>query len=92
MSEYITINVESNDDPDCIRLITNLMLTDDDSEVYPDRETGDEGSPLAQTLFEIEGLVALEIEDNILIVRRDPDAEWHVLIDEITEALKDFFL
>ena len=92
MSEYITINVESNDDPDCIRLVTNLMLTEDDPEFYPDRETGDEGSPLAQTLFEIEGLIALDIEDNSLTVHRDPDAEWHVLIDEITEALKDFFL
>ncbi|MCC7446179.1 MAG: NifU N-terminal domain-containing protein [Anaerolineae bacterium] len=92
MSEYITVNAEPIDDADHIRLITNLNLAPDGPESYANREAGDEGSPLAQTLFGIDGLLALDLEDNVMTIRRDPAQEWPDLIDEITTALKDFFL
>jgi len=92
MSEYITVNAEPTDDADQIRLITNLNLAPDGAESYSNREAGDEGSPLAQTLFGIDGLLALDLEDSVMTIRRDPAQEWPALIDEITAALKDFFL
>ncbi len=92
MSEYITMNTEPTDDLDRVRLTTNLNLAPDGPEYYANRDAGDEGSPLAQTLFGIAGLTALDIEDNVMTVRRDPEMEWPALIDEITAALKDFFL
>ena len=92
MSEYISVDVEYSDDPDLVRIVTNLRLAPSGAEYYPDRDAGDVGSPLAQTLFSIESLSALDIYDNYLTVRLDPDAEWYAVIDEITEALKDFFL
>jgi hypothetical protein len=92
MSEYISLDPEYNLDPDIVSLITNLDLAPDGAESYLNRADGEVGSPLAQFLFQIEGLVALEIEANRLTVRRDPDVEWHALIDEIAEALKEFFL
>ncbi len=92
MSEYITVTVENTDDADRVRLVTNLNLAPDGPESYANRAEGDEGSPLAQTLFALEGLAALDIEGGTLIVRRDPGTEWPPLIDDITEALKDFFL
>jgi hypothetical protein len=92
VSEYITINVENTDDVDRVWLTTNLHLAPDASEQYHNREEGNFGSPLAQALFEIEGLIALEIEDNTLLIQRDPCVDWPILVDEITMALKDFFL
>jgi hypothetical protein len=92
MSEYITVNVQSGDDPDLMKLVTNLSLAPDGPESYASRDDGDNGSPLAQALFGIDGLAALDIDGSTLSVRRDPNVEWHVLIDEITAALKDFFL
>ena len=92
MSEYITVNAEPTDDADQIRLITNLNLAPDGPESYSNRDEGDEGSPLAQTLFGIDGLLALDLEDNVMTIRRDSEQEWPALIDEITAALKDFFL
>jgi hypothetical protein len=92
MSEYITVSAQSGDDPDLVQLITNLNLVPDGPESYASRDEGDSGSPLAQALFGIDGLAALDIDGGTLIVRRDPDVEWHMLIDEITAALKDFFL
>ncbi len=92
MSEYITIQTEYGDDPDQVKLMTNLKLAPEGPESYANREEGDEGSPLAQTLFGIEGLAALDIEGGVLSVHREPDVEWPALIDDITAALKDFFL
>lgn len=92
MSEYITIEAEYSDDPDEVRLITNLRLAQGEPESYASREQGDLGSPLAQTLFGIDGLQAVQIESGTLTVRRAAGTEWHTLIDEISIALKDFFL
>ncbi len=92
MSEYIAVDVENTDDPECARLVTNLNLAPEGPESYASRDEGGQGSPLAQTLFVIEGLAALDIEGGTMTVRREPGAEWPTLIDDITEALKDFFL
>jgi hypothetical protein len=92
MSEYIDIDVEYGDDPYSARLITNLDLAPDGPEHYPDRESGEGGSPLAQFLFSIDGLAGLDITGDEIHVRRMPDVEWHALIDEIRSALKEFFL
>lgn len=92
MSEYITVNVENTDDPDRVRLITNQSLAPDAPEHYSNRVEGEQGSPLAQALFSIEGLAALDIDNTILLVQRDPSVDWPILVDEITTTLKDFFL
>ena len=92
MSEYISIDPEYTDDPDVVRIVTNLDLAPEGPERYPTRDQGEEGSALAQFLFEIEVIRALNIDGGTLTVWRDPDAEWHALIDEISTALKEFFL
>lgn len=92
MSEYISLEPEHTLDPDLVILHTNLDLAPDGTERYANRAEGEEGSPLAQFLFQIEGIAALELDGTRLIVRREPEAEWHALIDEIAAALKEFFL
>lgn len=93
MSEYVDIQHEATDDPDVMRLITNLTLApQDEPEVYPTPEDGDEGTPLAQTLFSVPGLVALRIDGPELFIQRDPGVEWHDLIEDVSDALRDFFL
>lgn len=93
MSEYVNIQPEATDDPDVMHLITNLMLTpQDEPEVYPTPEDGDEGTPLAQTLFGVPGLAALHINGSVMVVQREQDVEWHDLIEDISDALRDFFL
>jgi hypothetical protein len=92
LSEYITVDIETTIDLYRIKLVTNLHLAPDVPEQYNSREEGNLGSPLAQALFEIEGIVALKIEDKRLVVQRDPSVDWPILVDEVTMALKDFFL
>ena len=86
------IESESTDDPDIIRLITNLTLSVEGIEIYPTPEEGEVGSPVAQAIFEVPGIAALQIESRDLLITRMDHIEWHDLIEDITAALRDFFL
>jgi hypothetical protein len=92
MSEYVTVVSRPTDNPDVLEILTNQTLTEDETEVYDTPEAGDEGSPLAQTLFGVDGIRALTITANTLLVTRDYDAPWEDIVDEIRDALRDFFL
>lgn len=94
MSEYFTYHIEATDDPNVMRLITNQTLTHEEAgEHYESPEAGEEGSPIAQTLFfAVMGIQALSIEADTLIITRQPDAIWEMLLDDIRNTLRDFFL
>ena len=92
MSEYIEIETEIGDDPAELIMRTNLLLADHGPEMYRSPAELEEGSPLAQALASIEGLLALRIEEQDLIVKRDVTVDWHLIVAEINAALKDFFL
>jgi hypothetical protein len=93
MSEYVTVTPERTDDPDVMEIIVNQTLTHEDEEVYANRAVGDVGSPIAQMLFAgIRGIRALTIVEDALIITRDPAVQWEEIIDEVRDALRDFFL
>ncbi|HLV37503.1 MAG TPA: NifU N-terminal domain-containing protein [Spirillospora sp.] len=93
MSEYVTIEIEPTDDPDVVELVTNQQLTTSDREVYRSPEDGDMGSPIAQMLFDgVPGIRALTITRDSLVITRDPDYTWEEIVDEVRDALRDFFL
>jgi hypothetical protein len=93
MSEYVTVEVEPTGRPDEIEIITNQTLTQTGQEVYDDDAAGSEGSPLAQTLFyAIPGIRALSIHEQSLYITRDPAYTWEEIIDDVRDALRDFFL
>lgn len=92
MSEYIEIETEISDDDSTLTVYTNLRLNEGEAEIYHSREELEEGSPVAQALAIIEGITFLRIEGSDLTVHRAPDTPWHVIISDISAALKDFFL
>ncbi len=93
MSEYITVEMRPTADPDVVEIITNQPLAPAGDEFYPDFEAGDQGSPLAQTLFNgAAGIAALAIRGSTLVITRHPDAPWEAIVDDVRDALRDFFL
>ncbi len=92
MSEYIEIETELSDDGSTLTVYTNLRLNEGESEQYHSSEQLEEGSPVAQALAVIEGIHFLQIEGSDLTVQRNPDVPWHIIISDISAALKDFFL
>jgi Scaffold protein Nfu/NifU N terminal len=93
LTEYITIKPESTDDPELICLMTNLDLTaGGPPESYASPQEGDEGSPLAQAIWTVPGVAELRLDGREVHIRREADVEWHDLIEDVTDVLKDFFL
>ena len=93
MSEYFTLETEPTDNPDVLLIFTSETLAQDEAEIYANAAEGDEGSPIAQMLFNgVAGIEALTIEDDMLTVTRDSDFPWEMIVDEIRDALRDFFL
>lgn len=93
MSEYFTMEVQPTSDPDTVELITNQTLTEQDEEIYTTPQAGEVGSPIAQTIFfAVDGIQALTLIEDTLIVTRQPNYSWEAIIDEIRDALRDFFL
>jgi Scaffold protein Nfu/NifU N terminal len=93
MSEYVTVEARPTDDPDVLEIITNQQLAVEGDEVYNSFEEGDGGTPIAQMLFSgVRGLRALTISGGTLRLTRDPDVSWEEIVDEVRDALRDFFL
>jgi hypothetical protein len=93
MSEYVTVETQPTDNPDILEFITNQKIALEGDEIYDNFEAGDEGSPIAQMLFNgVRGIQALTISGGTLLITRDPDVPWEEIIDEVRDALRDFFL
>ncbi|MEM7110971.1 MAG: hypothetical protein AAF614_00965 [Chloroflexota bacterium] len=92
MSEYMEIESELSDDGQEIYVYTNLRLADGEPELYDSLEAMEEGSPVAQALAVIEGIAHLEIDGSDMVITPQPDAAWHVIAEDVSAALKDFFL
>jgi hypothetical protein len=94
MSEYIEIDAEATEDPHCMRLVTNVKLASARQLIEHYRSTieMEEGSPLAQTLAYVEGIDELTIDEETMIIVRRPDMPWHVIIADVSAAVKEFFL
>lgn len=92
MSEYIEIETELSDDGQRLTCTTNLTLTEQEQEVYHSPQQMEEGSPLAHALAIIPGLIHLTITPHDLILGKEPDADWHAIVADVSAAIKDFFL
>lgn len=92
MSEYIEIESESIEDPAGVLIHTNLTLAPDGKETYHSLPEMEEGSPLAQMLSAVVGLQSLEIDGSQIIATYDPDVPPHIIIADISDVIKEFFL
>ena len=93
MSEYVTVEVEYGDEADIADLYVNQALTNHGEERYENPAAGDLGSPIAQMLYTgVEGIISLTISEDCLTIQRDPEYPWEAIIDEVRDALRDWYL
>lgn len=93
MSEYVTVEVEYGDNANVAELYVNQALTSEGEERYESAADGDLGSPIAQMLYTaVEGINSLTISQDCLMIQRDPEYPWEAIIDEVRDALRDWFL
>jgi hypothetical protein len=92
MSEYIEIEAELDEDGE-IHFSTNLQLTARGyPEVYGSVAEMEEGSPVAQALAVVVGIVTLSLDGGRLTITSQPEADWHAIITDVKAALTEFFL
>ncbi len=94
MSEYVTIEVETTPNPDVMELYVNQTLThDEEEEVYDSPDDGEEGSPIAQMLYgAVDGIQKLVIMEDCIVITRQAGVPWESIVDEVRDALRDWFL
>lgn len=93
MSEYVTVEVEYTQNPLVADLFINQSLTLQDEEAYQSSEEGEVGSPIAQMLFTaVDGIQALIITEDCLTITREETIPWESIIDEVRDALRDWYL
>lgn len=92
MSEYIEIEAESGDEPGAIVITTNVLLAEGGVERYDSLAALDEGSPLAQALAFVPGLYRVHIHEREMVVWYEPAVPAHVIVADISAAIRDFFL
>lgn len=92
MSEHIEIETEISDDGQTMYVHINRRLLDDAVETYDSAGEMEEGSPIAQALAVVPGIVRLSISATEIIVSREPGTPWHLIEGDIAAVLKDFFL
>lgn len=93
MSEYVTVAVEFTEDSEVVDLFINQILTHEGEEHYATPQEGEVGSPVAQMLFvAVDGIQKLTIAENCLTITRIPEFPWESIIDEVRDALRDWYL
>ncbi len=92
MSEYIEFEIEETEADNVIELVYNILLATDGRETYQSAAQLEEGSPLAQALAVIPGILHLVIDAHTLTITRDDETEWYAIIEDIRAAIVDFFL
>jgi hypothetical protein len=92
MSEYVEIETETGDEPGSIIVTTNVRLSEGQVERYDSVAALEVGSPLAQALAYVPGIRRLHLGEYEIVVWHDPAMPTHVIVADISAAIRDFFL
>lgn len=83
----IEVEVEGTPNPHAAKFTLDRPLPLDESRSYFDAESA-EGDPLAESLFEIEGVRALLMVDNFVTVTKAEDVAWDDLVDDVAGVIR----
>lgn len=86
------IQTESTPNPDVIKFIPGEAVLDTGTKEFRTAEDA-KASPLAESLFALDGIVGLFFGNDFLTVRRSPDSDliWAQLKPPILAAIMDFY-
>ena len=83
----LTITAEIASRPNTARFTLNQMIAGERSRSYSDAESAG-ADPLARSLFEIGGVRALLLRENLVVVTKASDADWSELIARVQEVIR----
>lgn len=85
MSFYI--HIQDTPNPNAVKFISRYTVkTEGSSNYHFVEECG--ANPLAQKIFEVDGVLQVYFFDNYITVTKDPTVDWKEIGEEITEILQ----
>ncbi len=86
----INIYMEANPNPNSLKFVANVMLTEDGQSFdFPDKESAKE-APLAQELFDYPYVDRVFYMSNFVTVTKKDDVIWEEVRDEVKEHIKKY--
>jgi Fe-S cluster biogenesis protein NfuA len=85
------IQTEETPNPLTLKFLPGRAVLGSGTADFPTAEAAAERSPLATTLFDIEGVAAVFLGPDFITVTRRPDADWPVMKPAILGAIMEHF-
>ncbi len=89
--ETLTIRTERTPNPNSLKYNVGKLLIPGGSANFPQPETAEGRSPLAEKLFAVKGIVGVFIGSDFFTVTRSENEDWNDLNAGIAPALEAFF-
>jgi len=83
----IELSAETTPNPHTLKFNVNRTLVPSGSLNFPDAASA-KGSPLAERLFQVEGILGVMAGRDFITVTKLPSVEWEVLAKPVSEAIR----
>lgn len=90
MPEPVEVIAEPTPNPNSMKFTVNRAVVSGRSQTFKDPSEA-MLSPLAQRLFQIDGVRSLFLMKDFVSVGRNPDASWQAIVPAVEAALRSFF-
>lgn len=90
INRVVSIYTEQTPNPENIKFVANMMLYSGKNVDYPNVESVNNTSPLADELFTLPFVRNIFIANNFVTVGKTPEAEWYEIIPQIKEIVKAY--
>jgi Fe-S cluster biogenesis protein NfuA len=84
------IQTQATSDPATMRFLPGQPVLPSGTANFADRESS-VGSPLAQRLFEIDGITGVFLDPEAIVIKKEGDRDWHLLKPVILGAIMEHF-
>jgi Fe-S cluster biogenesis protein NfuA len=84
------IQVQNTPNPDSLKFIPGAQVTQKGTMEFPNAMSAIK-SPLAKSLFQIEGVKQVFFARDFISVNKDTDADWNVLKPQVFSAIMEFY-
>lgn len=85
----INVIPQPTPNPNSVKFTLDRPVILGESKTYDSPSTAD--TPLAKTLFEVDGVASLFFLNNFITVTKDPDADWNNIVFAIEDRIKRHF-
>lgn len=85
--EPVKISLEFTPNPNTLKFVVNRQFLEKGAANFPVREKA-EPSPLAQKLFQVEGVAGVMIGTNFITITKAPTGSWDVVAEQVPNTIE----